>query len=61
MILWVAQFGEHRAYRHGGYPPSPRELLYLDALWGELRERLQNLGAEDSDCLFALMAAHPWL
>ena len=57
--LWVALFGEHRACRHFGYPPGPPELLYLDALCDELRQRLQNLSAEDLNEVRAVMAAHP--
>ena len=61
VTLWVALFGEHRRYRHGGYPPGPSELLYLDALCAELRERLRNLGTEELDRVRAVMKAHPGL
>jgi len=58
MQLWVALFGKHRSYRHGGYPPGPRDQLYLDMLCEALRGRLQNLCFDDRKRLLALMADH---
>jgi hypothetical protein len=59
MQLWVALFGKHRSYRHGGYPPGPRDRLYLDMLCEALRRRLQILGFDDRKRLLAVMAEHP--
>lgn len=59
LTLWVALFGEHRRYRHSGYPPDPQAMLYLGALCEALRERLQNLSPGDRDRLLAVIAEHP--
>jgi hypothetical protein len=59
IALWVALFGEHRRWRHFGYPPDGQDLLYLDALCEALRERLQNLSPDDRDRLLAVIAEHP--
>ncbi len=59
LTLWVALFGEHRAYRHSGYPPGREARLYLDALCEELGRRLRALNPAERQRLVAVIAQHP--
>jgi hypothetical protein len=59
--LWVALFGEHRSWRHSGYPPGPQDLPSLDALCEALRQSLQILRPHDRERLLGVIAAHPGL
>jgi hypothetical protein len=59
LTLWIALFGEHRRYRHGGHPPGQEARLYLGALCEELGRRLRNLTPADRARLVAVIAEHP--
>jgi hypothetical protein len=59
LTLWIALFGEHRAYRHSGYPPGPEARLYLDALCEELGRRLRDLNPAERQRLLAVIAEQP--
>jgi hypothetical protein len=59
LTLWVAQFGEHRRWRHFGYPQGQEARLYLDALCEELGRRLRDLNPAECQRLVAVIAEHP--